>query len=221
MLNASIERVQLCSIGVNKGLFGFITGSHQRAWRFDSHGRTYLIFPLHLPDLSCCGSSCNWQICWSYPLSSFVSADAAVPRRSMATTLLVANADPQYSPQANRLTAAQSLALMKIFVNASIANICWARELLPYHSSCFQSRFMNDLRNWQQENGGYESFRDSRFSHKPGHSQEFKILAKSENSNSNQVLKLLVSSPPGRICMYVETDVCRSSEFSTRSSEAT
>src|SRR5271156_472729 len=110
----------------------------------------------------------------------------------MASNILLPIPASDLSSEMQPLSTSQSLALVEIFVNASLACICYSRELLPYHSRCFQSRFMSDLKSWKSANSDYLAFRDLDAHLQPGVSQEFKFLVRSENECSNQILGLLV-----------------------------
>ncbi|ETN43689.1 uncharacterized protein HMPREF1541_02848 [Cyphellophora europaea CBS 101466] len=86
------------------------------------------------------------------------------------------------------LTEAQSLALVKIFLNASLACICHTRELLDWQSTCFRKRYINQI-SLEDENS-YDNF--CHFDPAaPGHSQEIRILVRSNDQAANQLLDLI------------------------------
>jgi hypothetical protein len=95
-----------------------------------------------------------------------------------------------------RLTEAQSLAFVKIFLNASIACICHTRELLDWQSACFKTRHIDQLQ--IEDEDAYVSFRESE-PKSPGNSQEVRVLIRGENNQADQLLDMIVSgSVPGR-----------------------
>lgn len=88
------------------------------------------------------------------------------------------------------LTKKQSLALVKIFLNSSLACICHARALLDWRSDCIRTRFVDQI---SLDNvDAYDTFRESQPS-APGASQETRILVRSNNAKGNGLLDLIVS----------------------------
>jgi hypothetical protein len=89
-----------------------------------------------------------------------------------------------------RLTEAQSLAFVKIFLNASIACICHTRELLDWQSTCFKTRHIDQLQ--IDDEDAYVSFRENEPT-SPGNSQEIRVLVRDGSSQADQLLDMIVS----------------------------
>lgn len=84
----------------------------------------------------------------------------------------------------------QSLAMVKIFINASIACICHTRQLLDWQSDCFRKRFIDDAALDGKPDEIYYTFChvDSRSS-KP--SQEVRVLVQSNDKRANCILDMM------------------------------
>jgi hypothetical protein len=96
------------------------------------------------------------------------------------------------SPQDVELSPDQSVALVKIFINASMACIFHTRELLDWSSSCFRTRFVDDIMLQQKPDRIYSTFcHDDSESTKP--SQEVRVLVHSNNKSANGILEMIVS----------------------------
>ncbi len=96
-------------------------------------------------------------------------------------------------PPVGGLSAEQSLALVKIFVNASLACICHTRELLDWSSECFKKRFIDDVSLDHEPDEIYNAFcRLESSSTKP--SQEVRVLVPTGSSRANGVLSMVVCS---------------------------
>jgi hypothetical protein len=92
------------------------------------------------------------------------------------------------------LTAEQSLALVKIFVNSSIACICYSRGLLEWSSDCFRKRFIADVDLNCKPEKIYDNFcHVDSSSTEP--SQEIRVLVRSSNKRANSVLDTMAWCP--------------------------
>jgi hypothetical protein len=92
------------------------------------------------------------------------------------------------------LTAEQSLALVKIFVNSSIACICHTRGLLDWKSDCFRKRFIADVNLDCKPEEIYDSFCHVESSSTTP-SQEIRVLVRSSNKRANSVLDMMARCP--------------------------
>jgi HORMA domain len=90
------------------------------------------------------------------------------------------------------LTPAESLALVKIFLNASMACIFHTRELLNWSSNCFRTRFVDDITLRQKSDRIYPTFCHND-SESTKLSQEVRVLVRSDNKSANSILEMLVS----------------------------
>ena len=95
--------------------------------------------------------------------------------------------------QAQALTMEQSLCLVKVFLNASIACICFARGLIPPRSPTYQDRRVDDLDLVTARCSTYADFLSfpGELSMN-GNSQQFKILLRGRDKRADQILDLLV-----------------------------
>lgn len=110
----------------------------------------------------------------------------------MASQLLMMAppAPQQLQPQSQvKLTEAQSLALVKIFLNSSLACICHTRELIDWQSSCFRKRYIDHIQ--LEDEHVYDSFRDHEPA-SPGSSQEVRVLVRGRHSHGNSILDMIV-----------------------------
>ena len=109
----------------------------------------------------------------------------------MSMQLMMAPPASQQTDQQEGLTETQSLALVKIFLNSSLACICHTRELIDWQSDCFRTRFIDqiDIVN----DNAYHSFCDQEPS-APGKSQEVRVLVRSGNQRANSILNMIVSA---------------------------
>ena len=99
------------------------------------------------------------------------------------------------APHKQIMSSVQSLGMVKIFLNASLGCICFARGLLPRGSQSFEDRRTDDL----LSSGvslplSYEDFlhlhKDSRTG---SESQPFKILVRGRDERADSILNLVVS----------------------------
>ena len=92
------------------------------------------------------------------------------------------------------LSQAGSLALVQIFLNTSLACIAHARELIPWTSSCFRTRYIDQINLDDQPNGQnlYSSFQ-AMTSKGVSEGQEIKILVRGGHRRADQMLDMLVS----------------------------
>lgn len=91
------------------------------------------------------------------------------------------------------LTQVHSLALVQIFLNASLACIAHTRELIPWTSPCFRTRYIGQI-GPALANGGedmYTSFQGLD-AMDASHGQEIRILIRGGHSKADQILDMLV-----------------------------
>lgn len=106
----------------------------------------------------------------------------------MASQLMLAPPAPQQAQ--SELTNAQSLALVKIFLNSSLACICHTRELINWQADCFRKRYIDHIA--LEDSNVYDNFRDYE-PPAPGSSQEIRVLVRGSNTPANRVLDMIVS----------------------------
>jgi HORMA domain len=101
------------------------------------------------------------------------------------------NQQDNVAVQMTAILPEQSLAMVKIFLNAAIASILYGRELLKNLSPCFLDRCVADL---FRPSGpvNYKDFLSLNSQASEGTSQIFKILVKGRNEQADKVLRLLV-----------------------------
>ena len=87
---------------------------------------------------------------------------------------------------------AQSVALVQIFLNASLACICYARELLDWRSPCFKKRRIGDISLECSPDEIYNAF-VSLDCVEEETSQEIRVLVRSQNHRANRILDMIVS----------------------------
>jgi hypothetical protein len=113
----------------------------------------------------------------------------------MSNQLMMAPAAGQHSQQQQQqhseLTEAQSLALVKIFLNSSLACICHTRELIDWQSNCFRKRYIDHID--LDDKDAYHNF-CNRDPDAPGSSQEVRVLVRSGNIQANGILNMIVST---------------------------
>ncbi len=91
------------------------------------------------------------------------------------------------------LSQEQSVALVQIFLNASLACICYSRELLDWRSSCFRVRRIGDISLDCSPDEIYHAFVSlDRVEEET--SQEIRVLVRSQNHRANRILDMIVSS---------------------------
>ena len=99
------------------------------------------------------------------------------------------NADEQLSQE-------QSLCLVKIFLNASLGCICFARGLIPSDSSTYQTRRVDDLVliPMAPSSSSYHDFLSFQGPlSENNESQQFKILTRGKDKRADHILNLVVS----------------------------
>lgn len=106
----------------------------------------------------------------------------------MASQLMLAPPASQQSQA--QLTSAQSLALVKIFLNSSLACICHTRELINWQADCFRKRYIDHIA--LEDDNVYDNFCDHEPA-APGSSQEIRVLVRGSNSPANRMLDMIVS----------------------------
>ena len=88
-----------------------------------------------------------------------------------------------------------SLCMVKVFMNASLGCICFARGLIHQDSTTFQNRRVDDLSllTVQSASLSYQDFLsfNGQLSTRPD-SQEFKILVRGRHKRADSLLNLLV-----------------------------
>jgi hypothetical protein len=98
---------------------------------------------------------------------------------------------PSASQQSQlELTEAQSLALVKIFINSSLACICHTRELIDWQSDCFRKRYIDHIN--LNDHDVYHNFRDVNPT-SAGSSQEVRVLVRGNDHQGNAILNMIVS----------------------------
>ena len=96
-------------------------------------------------------------------------------------------------PLGRTLSQAESLALVQIFLNVSLACIAHARQLIPWTSPCFSTRYVDQINLDDQPDGQtlYSAFQ----AHNPNHigeGQEIKVLVRGGHPRADQLLDMLV-----------------------------
>lgn len=88
------------------------------------------------------------------------------------------------------LSQDQSVALVEVFLNSSLACICYSRELLNWQSSCFRRRCIDDISLDCSPDEIYSSFirLDGEVQ---ADSQELRVLVRSQNHRANRILNML------------------------------
>ncbi|OAG41271.1 hypothetical protein AYO21_04434 [Fonsecaea monophora] len=98
-------------------------------------------------------------------------------------------------PTERILSQAESLAVVQIFLNASLACIAHTRELIPWTSSCFRTRYVNQITLESDSSAGeslYSAFQ-SLAPESAGEGQEVKLLVRGGNRCADQMLDMLVN----------------------------
>ncbi len=95
------------------------------------------------------------------------------------------------------LSKSDSLALVQIFLNVSLACIAHVRELIPWTSSCFRVRYMGQINPGMGVGTGdlYSAFQDLD-SDGTSHGQEIRILVRGGHQRADQILDMLVETRP-------------------------
>ncbi|KAK6367417.1 hypothetical protein LTS17_010343 [Exophiala oligosperma] len=96
------------------------------------------------------------------------------------------------APAVPTLTQAHSLALVQIFINASLACIAHARELIPWTSPCFRTRYVEQINTLIDADARtlYTAFKTLEGTATSG-GQEIKILVRGVHKRADQVLEML------------------------------
>ena len=87
------------------------------------------------------------------------------------------------------LSIDQSLALVKIFLNSSVACICHTRELIDWESDCFRKRYVDQIS--LESDGIYDDFCGTAPA-APGSSQEVRVLVRGSNEKADALLDMIV-----------------------------
>jgi hypothetical protein len=90
----------------------------------------------------------------------------------------------------------EGIALIQIFLNTSLACIAHTRELIPWNSPCFQTRYV-DHKSLQASTAGsnlYSTFQNTA-SKKTNASQEVKVLVRGGHRRADKILDMLASYP--------------------------
>jgi hypothetical protein len=96
-----------------------------------------------------------------------------------------------------QLSQGQSLCLVKIFLNASLGCICFARGLIPHDSPTYSDRRIDDLVliHLTSSTASYHDFLSFKGQLSPNtESQPFKVLLRGKNKRADHILNLLVSN---------------------------
>jgi len=88
------------------------------------------------------------------------------------------------------LSHAKCLDVVKVFLNSSIACIAHTRELIPWTSPCFHTRFIDQLA--VSNDDIYKSFCSSGETQNEGISQEVRVLIRGTDRKADQILDLIV-----------------------------
>ena len=96
-------------------------------------------------------------------------------------------------PSKRVLSQAESLAVVQIFLNASLACIAHARELIPWTATCFRTRYVDQIGLDDQADGQtlYSAFQASS-SMDDSEGQEIKTLVHGGHRRADQILDMLV-----------------------------
>ncbi len=108
----------------------------------------------------------------------------------MSQQLLLA---PPAQSSGRSLSQAESLALVQIFLNASLACISHTRELFPWTSVCFRTRYIDQLdpANLLSDCDLYAAFQ-ALTSKDSKQGQEIRILVRGGNQRADLMLDMLV-----------------------------
>ena len=114
---------------------------------------------------------------------------ASVPFTVMSEQLLLP------PPLTQSLSQAQSLGWIQIFLNASLACIFHTRELIPWQSPCFRTRYIDQIETTSHEleprGNLYSAFCELNVPHFST-SQELRVLVKGYHKHADQILDMLV-----------------------------
>ncbi|KIX04221.1 uncharacterized protein Z518_07775 [Rhinocladiella mackenziei CBS 650.93] len=96
------------------------------------------------------------------------------------------------APFKRNLSQTESLALVQIFLNVSLACISHTRELIPWISTCFQTRYIHqiDPASLTSDHSLYSAFQTSD-SEGVGRGQEVRVLARGGHRSADRILDLL------------------------------
>ena len=113
------------------------------------------------------------------------------------------------------LNRANSLALVQIFLNASLACIAHTRELIPWTSPCFRTRYIDQI--WPaldtEEEDLYKAFQGLDATD-TSHGQEIRILIRGGHSKADQLLDMLVAIQCFKMLVSLTDCRCRKMESS-------
>lgn len=106
------------------------------------------------------------------------------------------------------ITQEQGLALVQIFVNASLACIAHARELIPWTSPCFRTRYIEQINTVIDADARslYSAFKALEGNASSG-GQEIRILVRGVHKRADQMLEMLVRFTLG--VLHGSWRVCR------------
>ncbi|RMD42484.1 hypothetical protein DV735_g2669, partial [Chaetothyriales sp. CBS 134920] len=93
--------------------------------------------------------------------------------------------------QEQELSLEQSLQLVMIFLNASLACICYTRELLRWNSACFRIRYIEQVRLAGIEPDRIYTTFLTTHGHSVQNSQEIRVLVRGASSRADHVLNML------------------------------
>ncbi|KIW93161.1 uncharacterized protein Z519_05766 [Cladophialophora bantiana CBS 173.52] len=96
-------------------------------------------------------------------------------------------------PSERTLSQAESLAVVQIFLNASLACIAHTRELIPWTSACFRTRYVDQLalEDHPHTGGSFYSAFQALASQTAGKGQEIKTLVRGGHRHADQILDML------------------------------
>ena len=97
------------------------------------------------------------------------------------------------SPSKQSLSHEECIALVQIFVNASLACIAHTRELIPWVAPCFRTRYIGqiDPASFTNDKGLYSAFQTLE-SNRCNTSQEIRVLVRGGHKYADQMLEMLV-----------------------------
>ncbi|OQV03309.1 HORMA domain-containing protein [Cladophialophora immunda] len=96
-------------------------------------------------------------------------------------------------PSERTLSQAESIAVVQIFLNASLACIAHTRELIPWTSPCFRTRYVDQITLEDDPPAGgslYSAFQ-ALTSLTAGEGQEIKLLVRGGHQRADQILDML------------------------------
>ena len=121
-----------------------------------------------------------------------MTSTLSLPPSRKTATLASTKSSKARTQQSNVSAGQNSLfGIVQVFINASIACICFERGLLPQKSPAFIDRFVDDL--GDQKSRRLLTYNDFlQIKQSGGGKQAFKILTKGQDKKADAILNLLV-----------------------------